>query len=486
MRFAHRWSLAARLMVWYAVTAFLLVAAAAFVQYRTLVTSLAAEDDQQLAERLDAARIIASTTTRATATGRATRATGAAALSAHDGVGEMDVGVRILTETCRPVYLVRSIPAQLPPTDCTGRPDGGISYRDWRSPMWHNWRVASAHLAGPNGGWIEVTLDRSKDDGVLAAYQAELALVLVVALLAAAVLGYWIARRGLRPLAALSERMTRVDARSLDQRLGTKHAPTEIATLITSFDEMLDRLEAAFGALSKLSVELAHEFRTPLHVLRQQSEIALGRARSVEEYRDTLASGLEELDRLARMVDDMLFLARTEDPRSSINRQPLAVASELTDVAEYLDAVAAESVIVLSADAPPELTVVADRMLVRRALVNIVTNALRYTPADGHVRLTACAMDASVVLCVEDTGVGIPEDALPRVFDRYFRAPNPPGVNSSGSGLGLAIVRGIMHLHGGTAAVSSTLGSGTCVTLTFPDGVTAGEAEPEVSNLTKL
>ena len=481
MRFVRRWSLAARLMVWYAVTAFLLVAAAAFVQYRTLVTSLAAEDDQQLTERLDAAR-----NTVGMIIGATSRTTGAAAPETHDAAGEMDVGVRMLTETCRPVQSAQSIPAQLPPTDCAGRRDGGITYRDWRSPAGRNWRVASAHAAGPNGGWVEVILDRSKDDGVLAAYQDKLALVLVVSLLAATLLGYWIARRGLQPLAALRERMTRVDARSLDQRLGTQHAPAEIATLITSFDAMLDRLEAAFGALTKLSAELAHELRTPLHVLRQQSEITLGRTRSAEEYRETLASSLEELDRLARMVDDMLFLARTEDPRSSINRQPLAVASELTDVAEYLGAVAAESGIILSADAPRELTVIADRMLVRRALVNIVVNALHHTPTDGRVRLTARAVDASVVLCVEDTGAGIPEDALPCVFDRYFRAPNAQGMTSSGSGLGLAIVRGIMHLHGGAAAVSSTLGRGTRVTLTFPDGASVYDVPTDESNLTKL
>ena len=129
MRFVRRWSLAARLMVWYAVTAFLLVAAAAFVQYRTLVTSLAAEDDQQLTERLDAAR-----NTVGMIIGATSRATGAAAPETHDAAGEMDVGVRRLTETCRPVQSAQSIPAQSPPTDCAGRRDGGITYRDWRSP----------------------------------------------------------------------------------------------------------------------------------------------------------------------------------------------------------------------------------------------------------------------------------------------------------------------------------------------------------------
>ena len=220
--------------------------------------------------------------------------------------------------------------------------------------------------------------------------------------------------------------------------------------------------------MSELSAELAHELRTPLHVLRQQAEVALGRARSAEEYRDLLVSSLEELDRLGRMADDMLFLARTEDPRSSIDRQPLAIAAELEDVSEYLDALAAEAEVTLEVDAPPSLRVVGDRMLLRRALVNVVTNSLSHTPPGGRVRLSARADGTSVIACVEDNGAGIPPDILPRVFDRYFRGPGPTGRPENGSGLGLAIVRGIMQLHGGTATIASVQGKSTTVSLAFP------------------
>ena len=317
-------------------------------------------------------------------------------------------------------------------------------------------------------------LDRSRDDGVLRDYREKLAVVLSAALLASGLLGYGIARRGLRPIAILRDRMMRVTARSLDQRLGTHQAPLEIEALVGSFDAMLDRLEAGFKSLSELSAELAHELRTPLHVLRQQSEVALGRARSAEEYREILVSSLEELDRLGRMADDMLFLARTEDPRSSIDRQPLAIAAELADVAEYLDAVAAEAGIVMEVDAPIDLGVLADRMLLRRALVNVLTNAIRYAPRGSRVRLSARANGASVLAAVEDMGAGIAPEALPHVFDRYFRLPGTTRDRSEGSGLGLAIVRGIMQLHAGTATIASTPGRGTCVTLTFSRVTTDG------------
>ena len=449
MRSTRRSSLAARLTAWYATAAFLLVAAAAFIQYRTLVTSLSEEDDQLLAERLDAVR-------------GDPLAINASEPSARD----VSVSSRLLDDACRPV---RPTPPDLPPPVC---PDGShsdsVRFRSWRSSAGRLWRIASAPARGARQGWIEILLDRSKDESVLREYREELALVLGAALLASGLIGYGIARRGLRPLAVLGERMTRVNARSLDQRLGTYGAPAEIEALVSSFDAMLDRLEAAFRALSELSAELAHELRTPLHVLRQQSEVALSRARSAEEYRDLLVSSLEELDRLGRMAEDMLFLARTEDPRSSIDRQSLAIAAELNDVAEYLDALAAEAEVTLEVDAPPTLRVVGDRMLLRRALVNVVTNALGHTPPGGRVRLSARADGTSVIACVEDNGAGIPPDILPRVFDRYFRGPGTTGRPVNGSGLGLAIVRGIMQLHGGAATIASVQGQSTTVSLAFP------------------
>lgn len=449
MRWRRGWSLAARLTAWYAIAAFLLVAAAAFIQYRTLITSLEEEDDQLLAERLEAARDDQFVTPLSSA-----------------GAREANISVRLLDERCHPLGV--TLPALPPPVCAHGSPRNSVSYRSVRSSDGTLWRIASARTSGSRQGWLEILLDRSRDEGVLHDYRAKLALVLGAALFASGFVGYAIARRGLQPLAILGERMNRVNVHTLDKRLGTYRAPAEINALVSSFDTMLDRLEGAFRALSELSAELAHEFRTPLHVLRQQAEIALRRGRSAEEYRSLLVSSLEELDRLGRMADDMLFLARTEDPRSSIDRQPFAIAAELEAVSEYLDALAAEAEVTLEVDAPPSLRLVGDRMLLRRALVNVVTNSLSHTPPGGRVRLSAHADGMSVIACVEDNGAGIPSDILPRVFDRYFRGTGSTGSAESGSGLGLAIVRGIMQLHGGTATIASEPGKGTTINLAFP------------------
>jgi two-component system heavy metal sensor histidine kinase CusS len=313
-----------------------------------------------------------------------------------------------------------------------------------------------------------VLLDRSSDVSVLRAYRTQLGVVLAVSLLVAAALGFGVARRGLAPLGALAARMHAIDERSLDRRVGTAGAPAEVLDVAASMDSMLQRLDDAFRALTESSSELAHELRTPLHLLRQHAEVALSRTRTPEEYREVLRSSIEEIDGLRRMVDDILFLARAEDPRSTIRPTSLPVAVELEEVADYLGALAGERGLELDVAAPPGLAIVADRTLLRRALVNLVGNSIDHTPRGGRVRLVGREDADAVILEVHDTGHGIPPDLLPRLFDRHTRGQSPDPSAIAGSGLGLPIVRSILKLHGGTAAIESTLGQGTTVALRFP------------------
>lgn len=456
-----RSSLASRLTAWYAGTAFLLVAGAGWVQYQTLAGDLAAEDDQTLVETLAAAE-----------------RSGTVAASVGPGDAALGPILRTLDAQCRVVR--GGWPAHTPPPACASRLTGdepgragaaGATLRTWRSPDGRTWRVATG-TADAAGQRLEVALDRWTDERVLADYRARLTAVLLAALVLATGLGYAFARRGLAPLVALARRMAAIDARSLDQRLApVPDAPAEVDALVVSFDAMLGRLEGAFSALGQFSAELAHEFRTPLHVMRQQTEVALAQARTPSEYRDVLGSTLEEVDRLRRLVDDMLFLARAEDPRASVARVDLDARRELADVTEYLEPLAAEVGVTLASDGSPGLHLSADRTLFRRALVNLVTNAVRHTPAGGHVALSARSDGDAAIVEVRDTGYGIPSDVLARVFDRHVQVlpPSaPPGSAGEGAGLGLAIVRGIMHLHGGTATAASAPGAGTRITLRFP------------------
>ncbi len=448
----RRWSLAARLTAYFALTAFVLLAGAAYLQYRTLVASLAAEDDQLLREWLAVAGDVRAGLAR-TPRGREPR-------------GPL---VRTLSAQCEPTGGPITTTATEPPPQCDRSAGELPRFRTWHAPDGDEWRVVSVQT---ETGWIEALLDRESDAAVLRAYRRELVLVLGGALLAAAGLGFAVARRGLRPLARLAGRVATIEARSLGQRLAVGDEPAEIRTLVSSFDDMLARLDRAFRALTEFSAELAHEFRTPIHVLRQQAEVALQRARTPEEYRELLASSLEELERMRRMVDDILFLARAEDPRAVIQRTGLSVADEIGDVADFLQADAAERGIALVCDVPAGLELVGDRMLVRRALVNVVSNALRHTPTGGRIELRARAAggveDGTLLIEVCDTGCGVAAELLPHVFDRHVRGADAGTRHPGGAGLGLAVVRGIMELHGGTVALSSRPGEGARVTLSFP------------------
>jgi two-component system heavy metal sensor histidine kinase CusS len=460
-----RRSIAGRLTLWYAATAFVLVLVTAWVQYRTVERDLASEDDQLLIETLTAIGL---------------EGAGSARMSSSMGrFSELGPFVRILDARCHPVPNAApgSPRTDFPPPDCTMVAGASPALRSWRSPMGRTWRIAQAPIGADSAGRVEVLLDRKSDEDILRRYRRELAFLLPTALLLSLALGYAIARRGLAPVGVLARRVSRIDARSLDERLGRDDAPDEVRPLVVSFNDLLARLSKAFTTLSESSADLAHELRTPLHVLRQQAEIALSRARSVEEYRDVLSSSLEEFDRLRRMVDDTLFLARAEDPRASIDRSMLDVGAELTSVTEFLDAVAAEQEVRLEVDARRGLAVEADRTLLRRAVVNLVSNALRHTPPGGRIVLSSEARDHSVRISVSDTGSGIAPDALPRVFDRHFRVSTGTG-RSEGSGLGLSIVRGVMAMHGGAASIESEPGRGTRVTLSFPARGPSAEPGP--------
>lgn len=465
-------SLAFRLTAWYGATTFLLVSAVAFVQYRTLSSDLASEDEQLVRETLSAVLL-------------------AGVPPTQRGVLQGNPVVRGLDARCR--VLFGDGPRESLPR-CSDVGDGSpgrlgiVQLRDWHGAAGQRWRIASTRVDGlpgaPEVRFVEVLLNRWTDEQVLAGYRRELAFLLPVILLLSAAIGLLVARRGLAPIRRLAAAVDHVSVNSLDRPMRMPGAPDEVARLAAAFDAMRERLHGAFAILTQASTDLAHELRTPLHILRQQAEVALGHDRSPPEYRELLSSSLEEYARLGRMVDDMLFLARTEDPRARIAAQTLALGHELDDVVEYLEAVAAERSVILVADTPGirrDMCVVADRMLLRRALVNVVTNAIRHTPPWGRVTVSARAVDTSVDITISDTGEGIPAEALDRVFDRYYRvrgrdapktwpadAVRNTFLTGEGAGLGLTIVRGIMLLHGGEARIESVIGGGTTVVLRFP------------------
>jgi len=270
-----------------------------------------------------------------------------------------------------------------------------------------------------------------------------------------------VTRRGLRPLREMEQAVAQVRALRLNERLGRRPWPRELARLAIGFDEMMDRLEESFTRLSQFSADLAHELRTPIANLRGEAEVALSKGRSPEEYRQVLESSMEEYGRLTAMTEKLLFLARADAEEAELKPEELDGRAAIDALWEFYEPYADERGVVFRCNGKGPLR--ADAVLLRRAVANLIENALRFTPPGREV--TVEVAEGGVVR-VADTGSGIAPEHLPRLFDRFYQVD--PARREAGTGLGLALVKSIMKLHGGTVAITSEVGRGTEAILTFP------------------
>ncbi|WP_193102525.1 heavy metal sensor histidine kinase [Burkholderia sp. Z1] len=315
---------------------------------------------------------------------------------------------------------------------------------------------------------IRIALARNMSDraALLDGYRDKLKIAGGLGALFAMLLSYWLIRSALAPLREIVANTGRITVDKLDTRLDAARAPRELTALVDAQNAMLGRLQQAFGHLSQFSADLAHDLRTPLNNMRGATEVALARPRSADEYQALLESNLEEYDRLARMIENVLFLARAEHPGFVTRQRAFDVHDELERIAGYFEGLADEAGSTLRVDGHGRLT--ADLELFRRAVSNLLANALRYTPAGGVIALRVDEMADAVCVVVSNPGEPIDPALLPRIFDRFVRGDpaRSGGVPGGTAGLGLAIVRSVMELHGGTARVESDAG-GTRFILTF-------------------
>jgi two-component system heavy metal sensor histidine kinase CusS len=316
---------------------------------------------------------------------------------------------------------------------------------------------------------IQIAIDVSQKEAFLARFRLVFWVIVVGTLAIFPLVGYQIARQGIRPVEEMAATARRISSTHLGERILAEGYPFELASLAGTFNEMLDRLEDSFDRISKFSADIAHDLRTPVNNIRGEAEVALARARGVDEYRDALESSLEEAVRLSDLIGNLLFLARAESPLAHLRRERVNVAELLDGVQEYYEASAADGGICLSTRFGDEPVIAeVDRTLMQRAVGNLVSNAVAHTQSGGSVVIAASSESAVVRIEVTDTGIGIPPEALPRVFDRFFRVDPSRSQVSGGTGLGLAIVQGIMLLHGGKVEIASQPGKGTRVVLSMP------------------
>jgi two-component system, OmpR family, heavy metal sensor histidine kinase CusS len=318
-------------------------------------------------------------------------------------------------------------------------------------------------------GWTyQCGFNRTEERSFLILLYRNVAIVAIPLLLIALLAGYLLTRSGLKPLRRLAAEMQSMSSDRLDRRVSTDGIPRELSKVAGSFNQVMGRLSTAVERLDQFSADVAHELRTPVHNLRTAAELALGADRSLDDYRQVLHGVVDEADRLARLIDRLLLLARLSDPRTGLVRESADLATELETICDFFEPAAAEAGVAISVVAPAGLTHSVDRALLQRAVSNLVANAVAHTLSGGRVELRAISDPNGVTIEVCDTGCGIPEDALPHLFDRYYR---PLGSASKGMGLGLAIVKRVAELHGGKAAITSELDRGTRVRLTFPNVV---------------
>lgn len=348
---------------------------------------------------------------------------------------------------------------------------GGLLARPLHPVVWEkNGQVfrgiGSSLTSGPRSYLVALALDLAHHQEFMAAFRRMLWAALALGVVLSSLLGWLAARRGLAPVKAIADIARGISAQRLDARLPMERVPIEIQDLVLSFNAMLARLEESFQRLSEFSSDIAHELRTPVSNLMTQTQVAVSKARSADEYREILYSNLEEYDRLARMIGDMLFIAKNDNRLLSVQKDAVELAPQIDQLMDFYQALADEQGVrmVRSGDA----RIVGDALMIRRALSNLLSNAIRHTDRGGVISIIIAPQPSGATeIRVENSGDAIPAEHLPRLFDRFYRVDPARRRSSDGAGLGLAIVKAIVEVHGGSISVSSDSGK-TSFVMRFP------------------
>lgn len=299
---------------------------------------------------------------------------------------------------------------------------------------------------------ILVGIDTSEHIHFLNDFRRQLLSIGVIGTICLMLLGWFAAWRGLRPVQNMAKVAEGISAQHLSERLEVDNTPTELRSLAVAFNDMLDRLETAVGKLSDFSSDLAHEIRTPINNLMTQTQVCLSRSRDITTYQEILFSNLEEFERLARMVSDMLFLAKAEHGLRIANLQQVNLVEEVSALFDFYDAIAAEKGMSLQQTGLG--SVEGDPSMLRRALSNLLSNAIKYGKSDSVIKIKCQQNIDRTVLTIENESSPLSQEQLSRLFDRFYRTDASRQRVEEGTGLGLAITKSILDVHGATIQAS--------------------------------
>jgi len=280
--------------------------------------------------------------------------------------------------------------------------------------------------------------------------------------------GWFLAARALKPFEEITRTAEKINYENLNTQIYTERKEKEIQRLVQSFNAMVKRLDMSFRQMRKFNADAAHELRTPLAILQTETEVALQSPNLPDEIRAVLASNLEEIDRLGRIVSDLLTLAEAEAGRQVLVKESIDLKALLEDLVDQLRVLASESGVLIRLNCERELRINADKLWIRRAVVNLLENAIKYSSDGGTIEVSAGIGNSAVQLAIRDHGIGILPHDLPHIFDRLYRADPARSRDSGGVGLGLAIVKWIVEAHNGTIRVESEAERGALFEISLP------------------
>jgi heavy metal sensor kinase len=288
-------------------------------------------------------------------------------------------------------------------------------------------------------------------------------------LLLASLGGYWISRRALAPVDEITRAARSIGIQNLSERLAVPATGDEIERLSATWNDMLARLEAAVKRLSQFTADASHELRTPIALIHTTAELTLRRERSAETYREALRQVVTESERTARLVEDLLLLARADAGLPSLPLERVELTPLVRDVCQQGQILAEARQLQISAEAPDEpVYVAANDPALRRMLLLLLDNAVKYTPAGGRITLSVDRDPGGATVAVRDTGIGIPDTALPHVFERFYRVDESRSRDAGGTGLGLSIAKWIAERHHASLEAESVVGQGSVFRIRFP------------------
>ncbi len=280
--------------------------------------------------------------------------------------------------------------------------------------------------------------------------------------------GYFLVRKAFSPVKKIVEAAKKITAEDLSHRIEPIGSKDEISELAETFNDMISRLERSFKQIKQFSSDASHELKTPLTAIRGEIEVALRKGRGREEYKKILKSALEEIDKLQKIIDNLLLLAQMDSQNIKLSFKEIQLDEILLEAFEEIETLAKREKLSLILKRVDQVGLKGDETLIKRLFVNLVDNAIKYTQEGGKVEISLEKENKSAKFTVKDIGIGIPEDALPYIFDRFYRVDKARSRETGGCGLGLAIAKWIVETHKGKIEVRSKVGKGSLFAISFP------------------